>query len=733
MRAAPALGAADPTRGDRGPAQGRRVSAEAGRAAILRRSLRVTVAASVGFYPLLYVADLPAAALYALFAPIAIGLLSAIPGSGRRQAFVVLRALPPALGLAALGTFLAVDTWSATGGMLVIGFLLAFAAVAGPRPAGAAPGLQLFYILACFPPYAPDALGERLTGLAAGMLLLAASHALLPDPPVPSYRKRLAAALATAARGVTTGEVTARDLRDTGARMRLSRVPPSERPAGAGRTDRALEQGGRAVRRLLDQLAALPEWPSPAPDHASDTLLGRVAVVCDTCADSLVTGRRPPAPGALEQAMRNFQSERVRTSPGPVAPARPAPEPPTAGANGRTPSLAVLRRQSRVLALAESARIVEVTVDIAANGRPADPPAPRELFWYAELSTPKLWARRVLGNATLRSVLFQNAVRTALGLAASRLVAGSLDLDHGFWVLLAVLTLGRTTVGATWRAARRALAGNAVGALVAGALLIGLGAHTDAYAILLAPAMLVGFSLGPMLGTAYTQGLFTLVVATAFAQLAPVTWRLSEARMVDVATGSVIGLLCGLLAWPAGAGREVRRAMAELLRTCGGLVPPTAEALLTPSPGSRSSPRTLPSLHRLRLAEAAYAQYRSESGTASKDAEPDWHAVLIAAHHMLLGAHRLPRFGLRPEIGPPNPSASRARTTAAGLRADADRIASLLTGGHPVSEPNTPPEPEGYSPASLSVDLEVWMTSLGRQLAHVEASVTRRPAPDRAA
>ncbi len=531
----------------------------------------MTVAASVGFYPLLYVADLPAAALYALFAPIAIGLLSAIPGSGRRQAFVVLRALPPALGLAALGTFLAVDTWSATGGMLVIGFLLAFAAVAGPRPAGAAPGLQLFYILACFPPYAPDALGERLTGLAAGMLLLAASHALLPDPPVPSYRKRLAAALATAARGVTTGEVTARDLRDTGARMRLSRVPPSERPAGAGRTDRALEQGGRAVRRLLDQLAALPEWPSPAPDHASDTLLGRVAVVCDTCADSLVTGRRPPAPGALEQAMRNFQSERVRTSPGPVVPARPAPEPPTAGANGRTPSLAVLRRQSRVLALAESARIVEVTVDIAANGRPADPPAPRELFWYAELSTPKLWARRVLGNATLRSVLFQNAVRTALGLAASRLVAGSLDLDHGFWVLLAVLTLGRTTVGATWRAARRALAGNAVGALVAGALLIGLGAHTDAYAILLAPAMLVGFPLGPMLGTAYTQGLFTLVVATAFAQLAPVTWRLSEARMVDVATGSVIGLLCGLLAWPAGAGREVRRAMAELLRTCDGV------------------------------------------------------------------------------------------------------------------------------------------------------------------
>ncbi|MFD6278196.1 FUSC family protein [Streptomyces sp. NPDC060209] len=697
-----------------------RVSAGAERAAILRRSLRVTIAASVGFYPLLYAAELPAAALYALFAPIAIGLLSAIPGSGRRQAVMVLCALPPALVLAALGTLLAVDTWAATGGMLAIGFLLVFAAVAGPRPAGAAPGLQLFYILACFPPYAPEALGERLVGLTVGMLLLAASQVLLPDPPVPSYRERLATALATAARGAVTGEVTPESLREAGSRMRLSRVPASERPAGAGRTDRALGQAGSAVRRLLDQLATLAETPPTAADRASGTLLGRVAEVCEACARSLRSGCRPPAPGALEHAMRSFQSERVRVSSGLSGSGQPA-----SGPTGRTPPIAVLRRQSRVLALAESARIVEVTVDIAANGMPADPPAPRDLFWYAELSTPKLWARRILGNVTLRSVLFQNAVRTALGLAAARLVAGSLDLAHGFWVLLAVLTLGRTTVGATWQAARRALAGNAVGALAAGALLIGLGSHTDAYAALLAPAMLVGFSLGPLLGIAYTQGLFTLVVATAFAQMAPVTWRLSEARMIDVATGSVIGLLCGLLAWPAGARREVRRAMAQLLRTCGGLVPQTVEALLTPSPGSRASPQTLPSLHRLRLAEAAYAQYRSESGTGPEDAGPDWHAVLIVACHMLMGAHRLPRFGLRPSTGPPNPSAVRARAAAADLKAEADRIASRLTGGHPVSEPLSAPEPEGYSPAAMSVDLEVWMTSLGDQFARIEASLAQ--------
>ncbi|MCZ0984854.1 hypothetical protein O1M54_02460 [Streptomyces diastatochromogenes] len=35
--------------------------------------------------------------------------------------------------------------------MFVVGFALAFSAIGGPRPAGAAPGLQLLYILPSFP------------------------------------------------------------------------------------------------------------------------------------------------------------------------------------------------------------------------------------------------------------------------------------------------------------------------------------------------------------------------------------------------------------------------------------------------------------------------------------------------------------------------------------------------------------------------------------------------------
>ncbi|MFC8288582.1 FUSC family protein [Streptomyces cyaneofuscatus] len=681
------------------------------RATIVRRAVRVAVAASAGFYPLLYGAGLPVMALYALFAPIAVGLLSPVPGSGRQRVSVMLRALPPALVLATLGTLLAVQTWAAVGGMLAVGFVLAFAAVGGPRPAGVAPGLQLFYILACFPPYAPGTLGQRLAGLALGVLALAACELLLPDPPAVSYPERLARALDEAARGAAPGGVPPEKLREAGARLRLASVPPAERPAGAGRTDRAREQGGRAVRRLLDQLATLAETPPAGPDPASDALLDRVSELCATCARFLRTGARPPVAGALEEAMRDFQAERVRLASGPP---------------GERPPVEVLRRQSQVLALAESARMAEITTDIAVHGRPTEPAVPRRLFWYAELSTPRLWARRVTGNVTFRSVLFQNALRTALGLAAARAVAGSLDLSHGFWVLLAVLTLGRTTAGATWRAVRLAVAGNAAGALVAGALLIGLGPHTDAYAALLAPVMLVAFALGPLLGIAYAQGLFTLVVATAFAQIEPVTWRLSEARMIDVVTGSVIGLLCGLLAWPAGARREVHRAMAELLRVCAELVPVTAQAVLTPAGGSRAAPQTLPGVHRLRLAEAAYAQYRTEA--PGEDTRTDWHAMLIAANHMLLGAHWLPRFGLRPEAGASAPAAVWARATAEELVAETDRIAAELTGAPtPVRRWTAP---DGPPPTPLSVDLEVWMTSLAHQLTRIDSSLTPSPDPD---
>ncbi|MEU3291253.1 FUSC family protein [Streptomyces longwoodensis] len=769
----------------------------------------MTVAAAAGFYPALYAFDRPVAAIYALFAAVAFGVLSPLPGSGRERARAVLYALAPAAALTALGTALAVATAPAVAGMLVVGFVLTFASACGPRVAGAAPGLQLFYILACFPPYAPGTLPQRLTGLAAGALLLAAAELrLLPEPTPPHYTDRVSRALheaaATAralarghggagalpgrrvhgaagppssrptdppaasparghgaasasssrpydrsaafpARGHSAASATSsrpydpsgtfptgghgaasttpshpydppaaspsrsRALHAAAQGLRFSRQPPGTSPTGAGRTHRALAQTGGAARRLLEQLAALAARPAPPPDDApTRRLLDGIADCCAEAAEAVRGDRPARGPGRLLEMTGAFLE--VRGEDGRAA----------AGADPSGAAWhALLRARSAVLSTALSALTVAAAVAVARGGARRAPGLPPAQFWYAELSGPRLWAVRLSGNLTVRSVVLQNAVRTALGLAVARLVAGSLDLAHGFWVLLAVLTLGRTTAVATWSAVRAAALGTLAGAVAAGLLLTEAGGSTDVYAALLVPVMALAFTVGPLGGPAWAQGMFTLVVSTAFAQLAPVTWRLAEVRVVDVLTGSAVGLLCGLLAWPAGARAEIRRGMAALLRSTAPLVGLTVEAACAPADARlrrRAADEAVRlTRHRLRIAEAVYAQYRTEPSTAPAPGDPDWLAVLNCATRVLVGAHWLPQERAPGEMPPA------ARRWAADA---ADRVCATMSrtaafppppADPPDLPPPAPPVPPGLLP--YLVDVEVWLDDLTADLA----------------
>ncbi|MFJ4339626.1 FUSC family protein [Streptomyces sp. NPDC088915] len=708
-----------------------------------RHAAHVTAATAAGFYPALHLLDRPVAGIYALFTPIAFGILSPLPGAGRERAATVLRAVPAAAVLVVLGTVLAVGTWPAVAGMLAVGFALAFGAACGPRIAGAAPGLQLFYILACFPPYEPGTLPQRLAGLVVGGALLALAEAVFfPDAPEPSYRGRIADALDLAARaaaGVVRGEGpdpgTAGRLGAAGRELRLSRLPAGSRPTGAGRTDRALAQAGAATRRLLDQLALLAAH-DPAPgDTVSAELLRGIAANCTETAEALRGGRRGrplPGPQLLEEMIADFLKARGASAESTGARAG-SPDPPA-------PTLrTVLVRRSTVLTAAVSAVTVRTAASLALGGRERLHGLPREQFWYAAEGTARLVAVRVRGNLTRRSVVFQNALRTALGLALARLVAGSLDLTHGFWVLLAVLTLGRTTAGATWSAVRAAAAGTLAGAFAAGLLIVGAGGASDVYAALLVPMMLVAFTLGPLGGPSWGQGLFTLVVATAFAQIAPVTWRLAEARLVDVLTGSAIGLLCGLLAWPAGARAEIRYGMSGLLRAAAPVVRATTAAVTDGTgegavpageakgagPAGSASPGVRLTLHRLRIAEAVYAQYRTEPAADAAGSAHDWLAVLDYGSRTLVGAYWLPRTDGMP--GLPADARRWAHETAEEVVAAAVRAAGFPPDGVRVRPAPLPPEVAERVPAPLLApltDVEVWLHALARDL---EAGSPREP------
>ncbi|MEU4928744.1 FUSC family protein [Streptomyces yokosukanensis] len=625
-----------------------------------RRAVRVTLVAAAGFYLFRYGLDRPVAATYALFAAVAVGGLAKIPGTGRQRAATVLRLLPVCWLLIVVGTCLSVRTWSAVVGMLAVGFALAFAAVGGPRLAGAAPGLQLLYILPSFPPYAPDTLGERLIGTTTGLALFIAVEALVfPEPGPPSYRARAAHAARTAAHcaallATAPYTLTGSDIRaawETSRSLRSLTVPEADRPAGPGVRDRALAHTGLTTRTLLSRLAQLPAPPDGQPGPEPTAVLQAVAQLATATATCLAAGPSPVA--AYEhlvtaRARLSAVSVGPRTAPVPETARAPAPEAAAAAALDFPPP--VLRRHAAVLEIADAALAMAAAADLAVRGRHAALEIAQSRFWYAGTWTPALWWHRLRGHAGRRSVFFQNAARIALALTAARLVAGVDTLPHGFWAMLATLTLTRTTMDETWHTIRLALAGTLAGAFVTAATLSLAGPHTAVYAVVLPVWMLFAFTVGPVKGVGWAQGLFTVLVALVFAQLSVPTWRLAEVRMLDVLVGSAIGAVFGLLAWPRGAHDELRQAAAELLRRAAEIVVATGASVagggavvVAPpgQPGHRSLQRAVV------LAESAYAQFQSEptpfGGAARRAAPPavDWQATLLTGHHTLWGSERL--------------------------------------------------------------------------------------------
>ncbi|WP_432095578.1 FUSC family protein [Streptomyces sp. bgisy100] len=639
---------------------------------VIRQAARVTLVACTGFYLTRYVFDDAVMAVYALFGAVALGALSRLPPPPRRQSRICLGALPAAWALVTAGTVLAGNTWAAAAGMAVVGFVVSFAGVAGPALRGTANGLQLFYILPCFPPYALDTLGSRLTGVTIGVLGLAVAQRFLwPDPVPTRYEERLArAATALAAwlgrlpapdrnpapdsnhhpaaapdrHGHATGQAPAdpepgaapktpadRDAEAAAEALaalnalRPIHLPHLERPASPSAHDRALSQAAMALRRLGTHLEDLSGARPVAPAAAGQALLAEVARTLDRTADALTAGVVPADAPLLAHGLKALAEERagaLRTDPGDWA--RRAP-------------WDVLARQAAL-----NGQIFVTASRVAAEGRAAvsrvAPP-----FRYARQSAAALWMRRFHAHLTRRSVYWQGAVRTALALAAARLVVAPLALTHGFWVLLATLTLMRGTAADTRTSLRQALIGTLCGAASAAVVLTAVADHQVVYRLLLPPLMFFAFCAS-LIGPAAVQGLFTLVVSMAFAQLSPVNWTLAEVRFVDVLVGGVVGALIGTVAWPRGSSGELCRLAAEFMDRAGAAVRAAVDMVSGPpgDPVSVTAARTANAAARqtMGLAQAAYEMYASER-TDPALPHVDWQALFGTGWEMVLGAESL--------------------------------------------------------------------------------------------
>lgn len=583
----------------------------------LRRAVRVAIAASVGFYLCRYAIGNPQLAVYALFSTFALGALSQLPGPRRRTATTLLWSLPVAAGLVTLGSLAAVNLAVATAAIVVFGFLISFAGVGGPRAVGLAGGMQLMFILPDFPPYAPGMLPSRLGGIAIGIgLLVLAQLWLWPDPPPVDIKDRLAVACQTLGTLLIGGpgargrqQLAAADQAAEG--IRPQNLPPLARPASAGRRDRALNHASTLLRYVHARVGQLMD---DRPPEAARLLncAGQTAIA----AAGALRGGPLPATTELATLVAEVRGDERREPTGPD-----------------------VHLTNLALVIGDAVWTATTAVRVALGGGVEGDGA---RFPYAYAGPIRRYWWQFSLHLTPRSVYFQQAVRVAVAFGAGRLLAGVLDLQHGFWVLLATLTLLRSRATDTRFTLRPAAVGTVTGAAAAAVLLLAVGNNKEVYAALLPPVLVVALAASSVAGLGWGQALFTLAITLVFSQVAPASVTLAETRVGNVLLGAAVGMAAGLLAWPRGAGGELRRTAAGMLTAAAEVVRQTADLLTA----ARSTSDVDRAEDAMALAAASYDMYQAERHSPA-ESTVDWHGILVVGHQILRGSERL-RAGTPP-------------------------------------------------------------------------------------
>ncbi len=430
-----------------------------------------------------------------------------------------------------------------------------------------------------------------------------------------------------------------------------------ERPSGPSATDRALAYVAHGAERLSVALERLGAAAFDPPLHQlTRGALGEMADALSSSAAAL-DGRGPAADRAGLAAGR--ERYRVESEESLAA----------ALAQGAPPDQVARRSDRSFLTLhgLHLTGLVAVEAGVASGARRQRIASTEELRRLAgEWNITLRGAReRLRANFTRRSLAFQNSVRLGGGIALARGLAGAFDLQHGFWVAFATLTVLRTSASRTVATGFQAFVGTLLGFVLSAALLLTVQSDSTVYAVLL-PVLVTGAIAAGAFGVLAGQVGFTLLIVVLFDLCTPAEWTLGLVRVEDVTVGAAAGLAIGVLAWPRGAARQVGRALGDALDSGGRYVAKVARWRLRPEavaePGAQ--PRSA-AVNSARSAEDLLVAARAERSGSSDG--PAWSGVLVAINGLWYEASLL--SSRRPE-----PAPAAAAPLVAALSGGVDRL-----------------------------------------------------------
>jgi uncharacterized membrane protein YccC len=268
-----------------------------------------------------------------------------------------------------------------------------------------------------------------------------------------------------------------------------------------------------------------------------------------------------------------------------------------------------------------------------------------------EQALPTEWSShyftRLLSHLSFRSVWFRNALRGAIGLALAVVVIEVTNVQHGFWVLLGMISVLRSNAVSTGANVLRAVGGTAIGVVIGSSIMVGVANHTILLWVLLPLAVFVAGAAPSFNAFAVAQGGFTVTVIILFNIIQPVGWKVGLTRIEDVAIGCGVSLVVGVLFWPRGATAALGRALSNAYVAGSAYLAAAVDRLTMTSQTVDVETSERDSQRAYLLLDDAYRQFLTERGAKVVPVETVAN-LFIGSNRLRLGAYMLTTLRVDP-------------------------------------------------------------------------------------